>query len=86
MGKQVLIPNQPANSVVVMDNASLHKGKVVKLLEEHKHSVLWLLPYSPDLNLIEHTWAWIKRMRQKNRTVDIDSLFRECIYSQLKTK
>ncbi|MBH5330101.1 IS630 family transposase [Eikenella sp. S3360] len=77
--EQVLIPNLPENSVVVMDNATFHKGAVMKMLEKHKHSVLWLSPYSPDLNPIEHTWAWIKRMRQKNRIDDIDRLFQKCI-------
>lgn len=77
--RQILIPNLPENSVVVMDNAAFHKGKAVEMLKQHGHSVLWLPPYRPDLNPIEQTLAWIKRMRQKNRTDDIDLLFQQGI-------
>ncbi|WP_366144791.1 transposase [uncultured Cardiobacterium sp.] len=27
------------------------------LLKENGHGILWLPPYSPDLNPIEHKWA-----------------------------
>jgi hypothetical protein len=71
----MLIPNLSENSVVVMDNATLHKGEIVRMLEEHNHSA----PYSPDLNSIEHTCAWIKHIRQKNQKGDIDWPLWECI-------
>ena len=77
--QQLLLPNLPENSVVVMDNATFHKGKAVEMLKQHGHSVLWLPPYSPDLNPIEQTWAWVKRIRQKNRMDEIDLLFQKCI-------
>ena len=75
----MLIPNLSENSVVVMDNATLRKGEVIRMLEEHNHSVLYLPPYSPDLNPIEHTCAWIKHIRQKNQKDDIDWPLWECI-------
>ena len=62
-----------------MDNATFHKGKAVEMMKQHGHSVLWLPPYSPDLNPIEQTWAWVKKIRQKNRMDDIDLLFQKCI-------
>jgi transposase len=41
-----------------MDNASFHKGKdMQKMLEELGHILLYLPPYSPDLNPIEKKWA-----------------------------
>ncbi|MDH0033116.1 MULTISPECIES: transposase [Acinetobacter] len=27
---------------------------------QHGHQILWLPPYSPDLNPIEKMWAWVK--------------------------
>lgn len=77
--KEVLIPEMPPESVVVMDNASFHKGEALQLLKDCGHEVLWLPPYSPDLNPIEHKWAWIKGMRRKSGMEDIDLLFRTCI-------
>ena len=34
-----------------MDNAAFHKRQ--DLLAQHGHQILWLPPYSPDLNPIE---------------------------------
>ena len=63
-----------------MDNATFHKRKdTTELIEDAGHTILWLPPYSPDLNPIEQTWAWVKKIRQKNRMDDIDLLFQKCI-------
>lgn len=54
----ILIPDLPPNSIVVMDNAALHKGnKTRQLLMGHGHTIEFLPTYSPDLNPIEHKWA-----------------------------
>ena len=48
-------------SVIVMDNASFHSKKRLSLIvESHGHTLLFLPPYSPELNLIENFWAWLK--------------------------
>jgi transposase len=48
-----LIPKLPSNSVVIMDNAAFHKEALMQqMLEEAGHTVLYLPPYSPDLNPI----------------------------------
>jgi hypothetical protein len=53
-----LLPALPEGSVVVMDNASFHcKGRLHALAEKAGHSVLFLPPYSLELNPIEHFWA-----------------------------
>ena len=42
-----------------------HKNKrIQKLLNRHGHRILWLPPYSPDLNPIEKKWAQVKFLRQ----------------------
>jgi transposase len=64
---QDLLPKLPPNSVVVMDNATSHKGKdMIDALENAGHTILYLPPYSPDLNPIEHKWAQAKAYRRKN--------------------
>jgi transposase len=52
----------PEKSVIVMDNAAFHKGVQMKqALKEAGHTLLYLPPYSPDLNPIEHKWAKLKK-------------------------
>ncbi|WP_421522867.1 IS630 family transposase [Neisseria yangbaofengii] len=77
--EQLLIPQLPPESVVVMDNAAFHKGKAEALLKEMGHTVLWMPPYSPDLNPIEKKWAWLKARRRKLGVVSVDELFRSVI-------
>jgi transposase len=61
-----LIPKLPPHSVVIMDNASFHKGiDMQKAIEAAGHVLLYLPPYSPDLNPIEPKWAQAKARRRK---------------------
>ena len=65
---QDLLPKLPEKSVVVMDNASFHKGEAMqKALQEAGHTLLYLPPYSPDLNPIEHKWAQAKKIRRETQ-------------------
>jgi len=49
-------------SVIVLDNATFHKKSVLPQLALEKNcEVLFLPPYSPDLNPIEKKWAWLKK-------------------------
>ena len=53
--KQTLIPSLKTKCVIVIDNARFHKNKrMQKLLNRHCHRILWLPPYSLDLNPIEN--------------------------------
>lgn len=55
-----LLPNLPGNTLVVMDNASFHrKSKLLPLAQQAGIRLVFLPPYSPDLNPIEHFWAWL---------------------------
>jgi transposase len=49
--------------IVVMDNLSAHKGeRVRRLIEDRGCTLLYLPPYSPDLNPIEEAFSKIKRL------------------------
>lgn len=50
--------------VLVLDNATYHKTAAIRAWFAAHHariSVLWLPTYSPQLNLIERVWRFIKR-------------------------
>lgn len=72
---QDLIPKLPPRSVVVMDNATFHKGAdMQKALKTTGHTLLYLPPYSPDLNPIERKWAQVKSIRRRD-ACSISNLF-----------
>lgn len=59
--KEVFIPKSKPGMVLVMDNASFHKSSEIEdCLAEVGCRVLFLAPYSPDLNPIEKFWAKMK--------------------------
>ena len=62
-----LLPTLEPGQVVVMDNATFHKGgRIQELIQNAGCELLYLPPYSPDLNLIEKCWSWLKsRIRKK---------------------
>jgi transposase len=61
--ERVLAPSLRPGRVVVMDNLSSHKGgKVKELIEERSCELLYLPPYSLDLNPIEEAFAKLKAL------------------------
>jgi transposase len=64
--EQSLLPQLRTDTVIVMDNAAFHrKSKLFALAENSGHSLLFLPPYSPELNPIENYWSWLKRYLYK---------------------
>ncbi len=64
--ERVLAPTLRPGQVVVMDNLTAHKGgRVKELIEEHGCELLYLPPYSPDLNPIEEAFSKVKRIVRK---------------------
>ena len=60
---EVLCPQLRPGDVVVMDNLSSHKVKGVReRIEAAGAQLLYLPPYSPDLNPIEKAWAKLKQL------------------------
>jgi transposase len=59
---QFLIKELQPGQVVIMDNASFHKSQRTReLIESVSCRIIFLPPYSPDLNPIEKFWANMKR-------------------------
>lgn len=67
--------------VLVLDNASSHKSKKVRaFIEKHKERIelLFLPPYSPDLNPVERVWKHLRyRVTHNIYFEDIDELERQ---------
>ena len=66
-----LLPTLVTGQVVVMDNATFHKGgRIEQLIQNAGCTLLYLPPYSPDLNKIERCWSQVLELYpQKTRSV-----------------
>jgi len=67
--EHVLVPTLQAGMIVIIDNASFHQSTTIRSLIDHAGcQLIYLPPYSPDLNPIEHYWHKIKTcIRKKMR-------------------
>ena len=64
--EKVLVPTLRRGDVVVMDNLRSHKMPVVvSLIQATGAEVMYLPPYSPDLNPIEPMWSKVKALLRK---------------------
>ena len=62
------------HSVVIMDNANIHHvEEVTQLIEACGARLIFLPPYSPDLNPAEGVFSQVKSLMKEN-----DSLFQVC--------
>lgn len=70
-----LCPQLNENHVVVMDNVAFHKGpKTADLIHATGAALLFLPPYSPDFNPIEHDFGAIKKIREYNEREALDNI------------
>ena len=71
--RQLLVPTLSPGDVVIMDNLGSHKGQAVRnAIRSAGARLLFLPPYSPDLNPIEQVFAKLKLLLRKaaERSVD----------------
>jgi transposase len=74
--QQVLVPKLTPGDTVVMDNLSSHKGQRVRaMIESAGATLLYLPPYSPDLNPIEMAFAKLKAHLRKAAERSTDALW-----------
>ena len=65
---------------VVADNARYYRNRTVKaFLETSKIQIIFLPPYSPNLNLIERLWRFLKKIVLYNRYYERFVDFKEAI-------
>ena len=75
--EQVLVPTLQAGDIVVMDNLGSHKGPAIrKAIRAAGTRLLFLPPYSPDLNLIEQVFAKLKTLLRKAEERAVDGVWR----------
>ncbi len=73
--KKVLIPELKSGQVLIMDNLSSHKSQIVQqMLEESGIKLVFLPPYSPELNPIELAWSQLKNYLGKKKNMDEEKL------------
>jgi len=72
-----LCPLLDDTHVVIMDNVPFHKSRrTAELIEQKGAILLYLPPYSPDLNPIEHDFGAIKKIREFNERQSLDDIIR----------
>jgi transposase len=64
--EQLLAPTLKPGDIVILDNLGSHKGKAARrTIREKGAHLLFLPPYSPDLNPIEQLFAKLKHLMRK---------------------
>ena len=64
--EQFLVPTLAPGDVVIMDNLGSHRGQIIRrALRAAGAKLLFLPPYSPDLNPIEQVFAKLKTLLRK---------------------
>jgi len=74
--RQVLLPNLKPGDMVIMDNLPAHKVKGVRdAIEGAGAHLIYLPPYSPDLNPIEKAFSKLKAILRKAAARTLDELW-----------
>ena len=73
--EQLVVPTLRQGDVVVLDNLSAHKVKGVReLIDGAGAELVYLPPYSPELNPIEQCWSKLKHLLRKASARTRDAL------------
>ena len=75
--EQFLVPTLSPGDIVIMDNLGSHKGQPVrKAIRSAGAKLLFLPPYSPDLNPIEQVFAKLKLLLRKASERSVEATWR----------
>ncbi len=81
--EEVLCPTLSRGDIVIMDNLPAHKVAGIKeLIEAREARLIYLPPYSPDLNPIEKCWSKIKTYLRKAKArtrAELEKALREAL-------
>ncbi len=75
-----IMRNQPLGSIyVILDNARYYRSEMVRMfVKKHKRiKLVFLPPYSPNLNIIERLWKFFKKNVTYNTYYEKFAVFRE---------
>jgi transposase len=73
--REVRYKNPEKEIIVILDNFSSHKAKdTVQCAEDFGIDLIYLPPYSPDLNPIEFIWKSIKRVISRKFIANLDHM------------
>lgn len=76
--EKVLAPTLSKGEVVMLDNLGSHKGQTVRhAIRNRGAHLIFLPPYSPDLNPIEQLFAKIKHLLRQAQERDPEALWRK---------
>ncbi len=77
--RKVLALTLSARDIVVLDNPSSHRRLEAKTaIEAAGASLMFLPPYSPDLNPIENAFSNFKWLLRSEKLSDRETLWRAC--------
>lgn len=76
--EQVLAPTLAKGDIVVLDNLGSHKGKAARnAIRAVGAHLIFLPPYSPDLNPIEQVFAKLKHLLRNAEPRDVQATWRK---------
>jgi transposase len=83
--RAVLVPSLRPGDVVILDNLGAHcDAEARSLIEGAQATLMFLPPYSPDLNPIEQLWSKVKTFLRRAKARTEEGLY-EAIGAALKT-
>jgi transposase len=75
--EQVLVPTLKPGDIVIMDNLGSHKsGAIRSAIRAVGARLMFLPPYSPDLNPIEQVFAKLKTLLRKAEERTVEAVWR----------
>ena len=78
----MLVPILKPGDIVVIDNLGSHKGKAVRAaINSVGARLIFLPPYSPDLNPIEQVFAKLKAALRKAQARSIKAVVQEIAHT-----
>ena len=76
--EQILAPTLSPGDVVILDNLGSHKAKAARAAVRARGAhLIFLPPYSPDLNPIEQVFAKLKHLMRKAQPRNIEATWRK---------